>query len=674
MGDVEPGNQKGSGIPLFVLIAATAGMAGFLLRDKQIEKNEPAAVAVPPIASSAAPPSLEIVSPEIAESNRNLTLPELAAKVRPSVLQIISKNSDGKESGTGSGFIVGPGLLVTNRHVVRKASSAEAKSEDGTIYTIEGVIVWHLKNDLALLSIKGDGPPSLDLDDARVPDVGEDVAVIGSPLGLEGSLSNGIVSAIRKNEGATKSEYVQITAPISPGSSGSPVVDHRGRVIGVATLAAKHGQNLNFAVPSRHVREMLVQAEFAGEQVVPFKVAAQIPIKEEKSRLESDPNYLKSKQYWEERTWFLMEKSAENLDRKYPDTALAKLFLGVALTGLDEYEKAEAMLQTAVTIQPDFAEGWIHYGKALTSGGKHQEAMEAFVSALEIEENHPDAWSGIAETFLTLEMTQDALSAAEKSIEFQFGNYGARMVLGRIYTAEGEIEKACESYRIAMDMNPSSEMAGIALINLLCTHGKWSEAKAIVDQSRSTKSDSGSLLEEVFRIHLEARNAAFQAEPIEPESAPEKESEDEATKAVSFALEYLRRGDSDAPPGQGALFYSDPVDYFDQGVITLSKAIENETKYESRWPLRRHIPVQPPIFGESEAGRFDVQITSVFAISDNKRQFKRIDVTTGFLVSTRPMLEILSVRTVSSETRQLNKSQFKRLFDQIGKDKGIVTP
>ena len=89
-----------------------------------------------------------------------------------------------------------------------------------------------------------------------MPQEGESIVVIGNPFGLEGSVTNGIVSAVREIPGYGK--IIQITAPISPGSSGSPVVNMLGQVIGVATLQAAEGQSLNFAVPSERISQLRI--------------------------------------------------------------------------------------------------------------------------------------------------------------------------------------------------------------------------------------------------------------------------------------------------------------------------------------------------------------------------------------------------------------------------------
>src|SRR4029453_19441878 len=131
------------------------------------------------------------------------------------------------------------------------------------------------EGDLALLKVEAPAnqvrPLSLD---RTSPQEGESVVVIGNPLGLEGSVTNGIVSAVRDIPGFGR--IIQITAPISPGSSGSPVVNMQGAVIGVATLQITGGQSVNFAIPSERIAQLdrTVQADNAPQMSLGELVSA----------------------------------------------------------------------------------------------------------------------------------------------------------------------------------------------------------------------------------------------------------------------------------------------------------------------------------------------------------------------------------------------------------------
>jgi serine protease Do len=179
-------------------------------------------------------------------------LPELIKRVLPAVVTVAGFNAKGKVIRLGSGVFVDPaGHLITNLHVVKGVARAEVKLPKGQVFPLTTMVAADENADLVKLvvNLPGGVPHYLTVSGAR-PEVGEHVVVLGSPLGLEQTASDGMVSAIRtiRNRG----EFLQISATISPGSSGGPVVNMRGQVIGIATFQVK-GQQINFAVPGFRV-------------------------------------------------------------------------------------------------------------------------------------------------------------------------------------------------------------------------------------------------------------------------------------------------------------------------------------------------------------------------------------------------------------------------------------
>lgn len=178
------------------------------------------------------------------------SIADLVTRIKPSVVKIIVYDEQGKQIATASGFFITQTKVMTNKHVVAGAKSIGIKMFDGSLmyaYKVQDVP----DIDIAVLEVKSEGKTIKPLSiAASSPREGDKIVVVGSPLGLEGTVSDGIVSAIRKT---VKGTYLQITAPISPGSSGSPVVDKSGRVVGIATLNIEGGQNLNFAIPAQQV-------------------------------------------------------------------------------------------------------------------------------------------------------------------------------------------------------------------------------------------------------------------------------------------------------------------------------------------------------------------------------------------------------------------------------------
>lgn len=171
-----------------------------------------------------------------------------AESVFPSVVLLVIQDSNGQTISLGSGFFVTSNVVATNVHVIESASRGYAKIiGQRTKYDILGIVGIDASRDLVLLSLDGTKAPSLSLGDSSKVAVGDDVYAFGNPQGLEGTLSQGIISSIRK---IGNDSFLQITAPISPGSSGGPIVNSEGKVVGVAVATLKGGQNLNFAIPS----------------------------------------------------------------------------------------------------------------------------------------------------------------------------------------------------------------------------------------------------------------------------------------------------------------------------------------------------------------------------------------------------------------------------------------
>jgi len=181
---------------------------------------------------------------------------DLIVKKMPAVLTITVFDSQGREFGQGSGFIVKPeGIGLTNFHVLQAASNAEARLGDGRLFQILRIEAYDASKDLAVFQLGRDindvvewpaGLPTLPLGSSENVSVGDRVATIGSPKGLPNSVSDGLVSGVRQEDSG---RFLQISAPISPGSSGGPLFDMQGNVVGVVSSQLRDAQNINFAIP-----------------------------------------------------------------------------------------------------------------------------------------------------------------------------------------------------------------------------------------------------------------------------------------------------------------------------------------------------------------------------------------------------------------------------------------
>ena len=189
---------------------------------------------------------------------RKLTAREIAAEYGESVVYITTVDASGRPMSQGSGFIAGPGgKVVTNWHVVEGASRVTVNLFDGRSYTLSALSNYDRDRDIAVLKLPYREARFCVLGDSDALAPGDEITVIGNPYGLRNSVTTGVVSSShRLLDGEA---WLQISAPVSPGSSGGPVFNDKGEVVGVATLGFKPelAQNLNFAVPINDVRPLL---------------------------------------------------------------------------------------------------------------------------------------------------------------------------------------------------------------------------------------------------------------------------------------------------------------------------------------------------------------------------------------------------------------------------------
>lgn len=194
------------------------------------------------VPSSPSRPSESTVG-KVLGQNSILSNQEIYQQSTPAVALIEVYDDEGHQRGQGSGFAISSsGTLITNYHVIRGASRATANFNGQPLIPVIGVLGYDSEHDVAAVKLASSPTGVLRLGNSDATQVGENVVVIGSPLGLQNTLSEGIISAKRGG-------LIQMSAPISPGSSGGPVLDRRGDVIGIAVMTSRQGQNLNFAVP-----------------------------------------------------------------------------------------------------------------------------------------------------------------------------------------------------------------------------------------------------------------------------------------------------------------------------------------------------------------------------------------------------------------------------------------
>ena len=182
----------------------------------------------------------------------------IAKEAKGAVVSIVMADKGGNPIAQGSGFLVSrDGWVVTNYHVIKSGSSAVIKLPDGPVFVVDGVLAFDKDRDVAVIKAHGNNFQTVVLGDSDRLEVGEEVVAIGSPLSLESTVSNGIVSGIRSDGEGAGRKLLQITAPISHGSSGGALFNLVGEVVGITSSGIQSGENLNFAVPINDAKRLL---------------------------------------------------------------------------------------------------------------------------------------------------------------------------------------------------------------------------------------------------------------------------------------------------------------------------------------------------------------------------------------------------------------------------------
>ncbi len=181
------------------------------------------------------------------KTDTSLSAEEVFSKCSPGVFCIITYDTNDLPYSLGSGFFVtADGIAITNYHVLEDSAKACVVLEDDSVFDVTHVLYYDAEKDYAVIKVGGYGFATLSVGDANRITTGETIYAIGNPEGLMNTISSGIISNTSRSD---YNGWIQITAPISHGSSGGALLSTKGEVIGITTAAITSGQNLNFAVP-----------------------------------------------------------------------------------------------------------------------------------------------------------------------------------------------------------------------------------------------------------------------------------------------------------------------------------------------------------------------------------------------------------------------------------------
>jgi tetratricopeptide (TPR) repeat protein len=371
-------------------------------------------------------------------------LPELVRRIKPSAVAIETFDSKGEKLSRGSGFFIETDRIVTNRHVLEGAYRAEVHSSNGSVFPVKGVLAVDAEGDLAVLKIDPPTPAIRPLPlDKTSPQEGESVVVIGNPLGLEGSVTNGIVSAVR--DIPTFGRIIQITAAISAGSSGSPVVNMEGQVIGIATLQITGGQSVNFAIPSERISQL--------------QVASLMSLAD------------------------LVATTGRNKRAK----AVQSFRDGLSFLSQDDCEKALPYFEKAIESDNTYVEAWAQAGFCNEKLGKHAEALEASKKAVSLRPS-AESYFNIGLASFYLKQYRDAAEAYRAAIKLDpYNSADAYYALGLVYRDWGKADEEIQAYKQAIKLRPDYTVAYERLGARYAKSKKFNEAVEVFRQLAALK-------------------------------------------------------------------------------------------------------------------------------------------------------------------------------------------
>ncbi|MEW6387582.1 MAG: trypsin-like peptidase domain-containing protein [Thermodesulfobacteriota bacterium] len=328
-------------------------------------------------------------------------LVQLVKQVRPATVKIYSSSVTGEKS-LGSGFFINDkGEVVTNYHVIKyKTHDIEVETDNKKLYPVKYIIASDVNADIAILKVNIPRSPAFLKISGKLPEVGERIIVLGSPKGLAQTVSEGIVSAIRDIPAGLnqiQEKGIQITAPISPGSSGGPVINFQGEAIGVVKTYMPGGENLGLAIPGSRVLQVV---ELGKKNIMTDRDMEKLEEMVRRARkLDNDGNYEEAL------------KIAKEIINQYPTDFRGYFRAGMASSGMNKFSEAETYYRKAIDRNPTHSNAHNNLGLALffkektssnTSKNKFNEAFQCWERSIQLDQSNPHPYFSMA--FATLQL------------------------------------------------------------------------------------------------------------------------------------------------------------------------------------------------------------------------------------------------------------------------------
>lgn len=360
------------------------------------------------------------------------TASQVFKQVSPSVVVVLTYDAAGKATELGSGVVLPNGNVATNCHVLK----------DGTQYRVrylgkDFVARLHFSDwgrDICSLSVAGLEAPPVTLGSTTTVNVGDPVYAIGTPEGLDLTLSQGIVSSLRHVKDGS---YIQTTAAISPGSSGGGLFDDHGRLLGLTSFFISKGEQLNFALPVEWIESLPLHS--TKQQVV--RVPSEMDFMVRAAALES------------RRDWTGLLKLGNTWTTAVPNSSSGWSTLAEAELELHRGREALLHIQRALRLDARDSENWELLGVIYLGAGEYEQAINANKQAVTLRPSNAEAWRFLGMAYVTVQRYPEGISALRHDLRINPDDEIAWASLGSAYGAIGQKSEEIGADQHAVELN-----------------------------------------------------------------------------------------------------------------------------------------------------------------------------------------------------------------------------
>ena len=368
------------------------------------------------------------------------TVLQLIEKTVASTVFLEMEHINGQPLGFGSGFFVQHDQIATNFHLIEGASRGTAKlvGKPAT-YDIEGITASDVENDLAILKVSDSIVQPLPLGDSDAVQLGDTVYVSRNPKESEGTFSSGTISGPREIGNQT---LLQMTASISPGGSGGPVLNEKGEVIGLAFVSLEDGQSLDCVIPSNYLKALISKSE------------AVKPLAEEKQSVSAETYFYRGNEKYLMRSYEDAITAYNEAIQLQPDFANAYVNRGLAKEKLGQHESAIIDYSSAIKIDPTLAGAYNNRGSVQRKLGQHFLALEDLSTAIQLDPRYVKAYVNRGNAKNSLGHPNEALEDFNTALALDPDSAEAYNNQGVAKAALMQLPDAIKDFDTAIELNP----------------------------------------------------------------------------------------------------------------------------------------------------------------------------------------------------------------------------